>query len=86
MSIVRWNLKETQWHGDELWRAKSRIDVQKSHIMLPEEKEKAARGACVFYAAWEAVKKATEYIEEYCGECKMVDVLQAFHETLNLDM
>ena len=48
--------------------------------LLPEEREKAARGACVFYAAWDAVKKAAEYIEEYCGECKMVDVLRAIRE------
>lgn len=48
--------------------------------LLPEERKKAERGACVFYAAWEAVRKATEYIEEYCGECKMVDVLQAIRE------
>lgn len=48
--------------------------------LLPEEREKAARGACIFYAAWDAVKKAAEYIEEYCGECKMVDVLLAIRE------
>lgn len=48
--------------------------------LLPEEREKAARGACVFYAAWDAVKKAAEYIEEYCGECKMVDALRAIRE------
>lgn len=48
--------------------------------LLPEEREKAARGACVFYAAWDAVKKAAEYIEEYCGECKMVDVLRTIRE------
>ena len=48
--------------------------------LIPEEREKAARGACVFYAAWDAVKKAAEYIEEYCGECKMVDVLRAIRE------
>lgn len=53
--------------------------------LLPEEREKAARGACVFYAAWDAVKKATECIEEYCGECKMVDVLRTLHESMNLD-
>lgn len=53
--------------------------------LLPEEREKAERGAYIFFAAWDAVKKATEYIEEYCGECKMVDALRTLHETMNLD-
>ena len=35
---------------------------------LPEEKEKAERGAYVFYAAWDAIKKASDCIEEYCGD------------------
>ena len=43
---------------------------------LPEEKEKAERGAFVFYATWDAVKKAIDYIDEYCGECRVVDVLE----------
>lgn len=49
--------------------------------LLPEEREKAERGACVFFAAWDAVKKAAEYIEEYCGDCRVVDVLQAIRES-----
>lgn len=53
--------------------------------LLPEERKKAERGACVFYAAWEAVRKATEYIEEYHGECRMANALRATHETMNLD-
>ena len=31
MSIVRWNLKEAGCQGEELWRANSRTDGQKSH-------------------------------------------------------
>ena len=49
--------------------------------LLPEERQKAERGASLFFAAWDAVKKATEYIEEYSGECRIVDVLLAFRET-----
>lgn len=49
--------------------------------LLPEERQKAERGASLFFAAWDAVKKATEYIEEYSGECRIVDVLQAIRET-----
>ena len=43
---------------------------------LPEEKEKAERGAYVFYALWDAVKKAADSIDEYCGDCRVVDVLE----------
>lgn len=53
--------------------------------LIPEERQKAERGACTFYAAWDAVKKAAEYLEEYCGDCHVVDVLRTIHETMNLD-
>ena len=48
--------------------------------LLPEERQKAERGACVFFPAWDAVKKTAEYIEEYCEDCRVVDVLQAIRE------
>lgn len=53
--------------------------------LLPEERLKAERGAYVFYAAWDAVKQAAEYIEEYCGEGRIVDVLRTARETMNLE-
>ena len=43
---------------------------------LPEEKEKAERGTYVFYALWDAVKAASASIDEYCGDCRVVDVLE----------
>lgn len=53
--------------------------------LLPEERQKAERGACVFYAAWDAVKKAAECIEAYSGDCRVVDVLRTIHDTVNLE-
>lgn len=50
---------------------------------LPEEKEKAERGAFVFYALWDAVKKAAASIDEYCGDCRVVDVLETVAKLRN---
>lgn len=50
---------------------------------LPEEKEKAERGAHVFYALWDAVKKAADSIEEYCGECRVVNALETVQKMRN---
>lgn len=47
---------------------------------LPEEKETAERGAYIFLAAWDAIKKAAEYLDNYSAECRIVDVIQANRE------
>ena len=51
---------------------------------LPEEKEKAERGAYAFYAVWDMVKKATECLDNYTAECRIVDVLTAVREANNI--
>ena len=51
---------------------------------LPEEKEKAERGAYAFYAVWDRVKKATECRDNYNAECRIVDVLTAVREANNI--
>lgn len=48
--------------------------------ILPEEKEKAERGAYTFYSLWDAVKKATECLDKYTAECRIVDVISAVRE------
>lgn len=45
--------------------------------VLPEDREKMNRAAYLFYAAWDAVKKAGEELENYSDECRIVNVLEA---------
>lgn len=51
---------------------------------LPEEKQKAERGAYTFYALWEAIQKAAEDLTEYSAECRIVDVIRAAREANNI--
>lgn len=51
---------------------------------LPEEKQKAERGAYSFYCLWDTLKKAAECLEEYTAECRIVDVLTAVREANNI--
>lgn len=48
---------------------------------LPEEKQKAERGAYTFYCLMDAVQSAAKFLEEYTAECRIVDVLNAVRET-----
>lgn len=47
---------------------------------LPEEKQKAERGAYTFYSLMDAVQSAAKYLDEYTAECRIVDVLTAVRE------
>lgn len=49
--------------------------------ILPEEKEKADRGAYTFYCLMDAVQSAVKYLEEYTAECRIVNVIQAARES-----
>lgn len=51
---------------------------------LPEEKQKAERGAYAFYCLMDTVKAATAYLEEYSAECRIVDVILAAREANNI--
>lgn len=51
---------------------------------LPEEKEKAERGAYTFYCLMDAVKAASNFLEEYSAECRIVDVIRASREANNI--
>lgn len=55
--------------------------------IAPEEMEKANRRDCTFYCLWDAVRKATDMLEEYAAECRIVNVLTAVQEkkVMNLD-
>ena len=44
---------------------------------LPEEKQKAERGAYAFYCL---MKAATTFLEEYTAECRIVDVISSARE------
>ena len=46
---------------------------------LPEEKQKADRGAYTFYCLMDAVQSAT-FLEEYTAECRIVDVISSARE------
>lgn len=48
--------------------------------LLPEDREKMNRAAYLFYAAWGAVKKADEELENYRADCRIVNVLHAVRE------
>lgn len=45
--------------------------------LLPDDREKVNRAAFLFYAAWDAVKKAGEELDNYSAECRIVNVIQA---------
>ena len=47
---------------------------------LPEEKQKAERGAYAFYCLMDTVKAATTFLEEYTAECRIVDVIYSARE------
>lgn len=47
---------------------------------LPEEKQKAERGAYTFYCLMDAVQSAANFLEEYSAECRIVDVIRANRE------
>lgn len=51
---------------------------------LPEEKEKAERGAYTFYCLMDTVKAAATLLEEYSAECRIVDVIQATRGANNI--
>lgn len=51
---------------------------------LPEEKEKAERGAYTFYCLMDTVKAAAAHLEEYSAECRIVDVILAAREANNI--
>lgn len=51
---------------------------------LPEEKQKAERGAYTFYCLMDTVKAAAAFLEEYSAECRIVDVIQATRGANNI--
>lgn len=52
--------------------------------ILPEEKQKADRGAYTFYCLMDSVQSAAKFLEEYTAECRIVDVLTAVREAHNI--
>ena len=45
--------------------------------ILPEEMERATRGAHTFYALWDAVRSARAELEKLEGDRRVVDVIYA---------
>lgn len=43
---------------------------------MPEEKTRAKRWAYSFYCLMDAVRNASEHLDEYLAECRIVDVIQ----------
>ena len=48
--------------------------------ILPEEKQKADRGAYTFYCLMDAVQSAAKHLEAYTAECRIVDVIRTARE------
>ena len=69
----------------ELGKADAMLSAVENAIidldLLPEDREKMNKAAFLFYAAWDAVKKANEELSEYSAECRIVDVIKANRES-----
>lgn len=65
---------------DELGKADALLDAIEGLYMnfeiAPEEMEKANRRDYMFYILKDTVKKATELLDEYTAECRIVNVLE----------
>jgi hypothetical protein len=52
---------------------------------LPEEKQKAERGAYTFYCLMDAVQNAAKFLDEYTAECRIVDLIWANREAHGIE-